>query len=401
MQDDDDIPVLTNRLQTASAPIASGPAQTVSKEMLDEITAQLKPQLMREITTELTPKIRHQLNETLIGESANIQKANQAYLSSAIHQLYEQKNHELDDKLKVIQETLQDNIATIMGENLTQLEKQSRAALLEKLEDEIKEVRDNLNQQVDEALETRVSETANFVKDSMLSETSALIDKTKADLTTELPALMHSNFEIIQKDMQQKLAEMQDKMVKDVREKVTDSLPELESSMAERVETKLGEVETASVNAISTRLNEQLEELKSGLYAAHKEEVSTQLLQMNENLSNQAKLDISQFVDSLKMESEKALQAKLADTFPVLYEGLSSNLITNLEQEIVTKAETVNENFKKQLDVDLPEIEATISNKVNAILDEAKPKIRQEINDYVLNEVKAAISAVRLSLGSE
>jgi len=393
---DDDIPVLTNRLQAASEP-----APSVSKEMLDEIAAQLKPQLMRDVATELAPKIRHQLNETLIGESANIQKANQAYLSSAIHQLYEQKNHELDDKLKVIQETLQDNIATIMGENLIQLEKQSRVALLEKLDGEIKDIRTNLNQHVDEALDTRVNETVNIVKDSMVAETSALVDKTKADLTTELPALMHSNFEIIQKDMQQNLAEIQDEMVKEVREKVTGSLPELESSMAERVEARLGEVEAASVNTISTRLNEQLEELKSGLYAAHKEEVSTQLLQLNEDLSSQAKLDINQFVDSLKMESEKALQTKLADTFPVLYEGLSSNLINNLEQEIVAKAETVNENFRKQLDVDLPEAEATINNKVNAILDEAKPKIRQEINDFVMSEVKAAISAVRLSFDAD
>src|SRR3989338_8324287 len=161
---DDDIPLLTEVHVAAQSLLK--PAQ-ITPDIIATIIAQIRPQLEDEIEKSIAQRLKNDMREELLdhllSESANIQKASQAYLSSAINQQTEQ---------------------LAQKSNLAQRE--AELAL-----------KQYVNGEVVKAQQTIVDQTALFV------------DKTRADFATEIPKLLLTNVEIIKSDLDHVFSQMQ------------------------------------------------------------------------------------------------------------------------------------------------------------------------------------------------
>lgn len=391
---DDDIPVLTNVLSSARQP--SSQSFPVSSDMVAKIAAEIKPQLVLEIEAAITPKIRERLNETLIGESANIQKANQAYLSSAINQLYEKKNALVEQKLTDMQNTIDANISGRVDSGISALEQKTNVALLAHLNDEIEATRQTLTQTIDVTLSERVAASVKEAQQAIMTDTASFVDKRKADLATELPAMMHANADIVKQDLVKEIELMQQKTTADINTKVNAMLPEMERTVMARLEEKLADFEGNAVDSMTKALTAQMADLQVTMFAEHQTNLQTELSGVYNDLTSQTKATLDAHVVRLQAESETSLQNKLAETFPSLYEGLSNNLLASLEKDISATSEQAKQAYKEQVNADLPAVEDVIGHKVSAILEASMPKIEAEISNKVRSEVETLVESVRL-----
>jgi len=396
---DDDLPVLRNALssgqQTSNQPIS------VSSEVVASIIAKIQPQLVKEIEAAITPKLREKLNDTLISESVNIQKANQSYLSSAIHQLYEQKVVQIEEKLVEIQDTLNANLNIKFDASLDALAQKSNVALLDQLNQQIKTARQELTSTIDHTLNERIAQSINDVQQNIMSSTVNFVDKTKADLATQLPTMMHNNVDIIKSDLSKSIADMQAKGLAEMQDKLNAEMPTLEAGMTTRLEEKFADLENKTVDIISQTLKVKMEQLHSELLVEHQAKLNTQLNEAYDVLVAKFQSEIASHAINIQSEAESTLQQKLGETFPSLYEGLSNDLIANLEQDFIATAEKVDENFKAKLTEELPKIDVMVETKVNSVLESSVGKVEAQLAEIVRMNIRSAIDSVKLVISDQ
>ena len=101
---EEDIPVLTDILSSDKSQSKGIP---LSPALLAEIVERIRPQLELDIEKNVTQKLKGKIREEILtglhSESANVQKANQAYLASALSQLYEQQEQRFEKRFEDLQ----------------------------------------------------------------------------------------------------------------------------------------------------------------------------------------------------------------------------------------------------------------------------------------------------------
>lgn len=348
MREDDDIPLLTDMVQ----PIAN--SFNVTPELVAEIAEKIRPQVAAEIEKYVVQKLklemRQELLDHLLTESANIQKANQAYISSALSQQHDQQS-----------------------ELIT---KQQRDAEV--------------------SLKQYVGDTLAAVQQQALDDTLGYVGKARADLATDIPRLMQTNADIIKADLENTLSQMQARATSEVDEKFTASLPGLQQQLAEQLQLTLADLEKATVDNATQALQEKTSQLRESIFAEQKVNLAQELAAIYKALTQHTQTELSVYLDSLQAQSQQELQQKLGDTFPALYQNLSNELTATLKTDFTALADNAKKDFMQGLSADLPTVEQALANKVHEILDVEVLRIEQTMTASIKAEIEKMVESVRL-----
>jgi hypothetical protein len=218
MREDDDIPLLTEVHALPAQALAK--AFNVTPELIAEIAEQIRPHVAADIEKTLAQKLKQEMKQELLdhllSESANIQKANQAYISSALNQQYDQQAQ--------------------------QIEQQQRDA--------------------ESALKQHINDTLTSVHQEAVGQALTMVDKARAERATDIPRLMHTNTEVIKSDLEHTLGQMQTQAVADVNEKITAALPDLQQTLTEQLQVTLADLQKNTVENATQGLQEQVSQLR-------------------------------------------------------------------------------------------------------------------------------------------
>lgn len=345
---DDDIPVLTEVLHTPIQAVEATP------ELIAMLIAQLKPQLEGEIEKSLMQKIKHSMRQELLdhllSESANIQKASQAYLSSALTQQSDQH-----------------------AERLSQMQRD-----------------------VENTLKMRVQDEVTAAQQNIIEQTTAFVDRARADMTTEIPKMLYSNVEIIKADLDQTFAHMQAQGVSEMQNKLMEALPQLENALTERLQATLSNLEKITVENAEHALQSRISRLHEDILVEHQANLAQELAAVYKELTQQTQVELSVYLDALQLQSQQQLQQKLGDTFPAIYQGLSNELSATLKTDFETLAESTKNDYKLALNAELPAVQEVLANKVVEILNDEMPKIEQSTIANIRSEIEHLLESVRL-----
>ena len=348
MREDDDIPLLTDLVQ----PIAN--SFNVTPELVAEIAEKIRPQVAAEIEKTVVHKLKLELHQELLdhllAESANIQKANQAYISSALNQQQDQQSELI--------------------------------------------IKQQHDAQV--SLQQYVGDTLATVQQQALDDTLAFVGKARADLATEIPKLMHTNADIIKTDLENTLSQMQAQAATELNEKFIASVPNLQQQLAEQLQLTLAALEKVSVDNATQALQEKTSQLRENIFADQKANLAQELAAIYKALTQHTQTELSVYLDSLQTQSQQELQQKLGDTFPALYQNLSNELTATLKTDFTALAENTKKDFIQGLSADLPSVEQALANKVHEILDVEVLRIEQVMTTAIKAEIERMIESVRL-----
>ncbi|MGZ8261576.1 MAG: hypothetical protein ACXWTU_01275, partial [Methylotenera sp.] len=136
---EEDIPLLTEVHASPAQPIIK--PVNITADLIAEIISQIKPQLKLQLEDEIeksiTQKLRKKMHDELIDnlrdESANIQKASLAYLSSALDRQFEQKSQLLEQKSELIQGETEATLKQYVSNELAAAQHASHASLSDAL----------------------------------------------------------------------------------------------------------------------------------------------------------------------------------------------------------------------------------------------------------------------------
>lgn len=395
---DDDIPLLTE--VHAAADKYSAKAVPLSADLLAEIISQIRPALEDEIGASIAKKfsikMHDELMDSLLSESANIQKANQAYLSSALNQQYEQQSAQLLQKFDLIQHTKEEALKQYISDEIARALEDSHRSLTDTINTAILHTQTLLSDKIKQTIDQELDSAIDGAQQAIMENTANFIDKAKADLATELPSMMHANAAILKADLEHALSQIQAQGITDVESRLTQALPAMEQALTAQLQETLASLEALTVENATHALQDKISRLHEDILSEHQANLSIELGSVYRELTQQTQTELSVYLEALQLQSQQQLEQKLGDTFPAIYQGLSNELSATLRNDFVLLAESAKTNFVNALEADLPAVELVLANKVQEILQLELPVIEQKMVASVSTEIEKLIDSVRL-----
>lgn len=395
---DDDIPLLTE--VHAAADKYSAKAVPLSADLLAEIISQIRPALEDEIGASIAKKfsikMHDELMDSLLSESANIQKANQAYLSSALNQQYEQQSAQLVEKFDLIQHTKKEALKQYISDEIARALEDSHRSLTDTINTAILHTQTLLSDKIKHTIDQELDSAIDGAQQAIMENTANFIDKAKADLATELPSMMHANAAILKADLEFALSQIQAQGITEVESRLTQALPAMEQALTAQLQETLASLEALTVENATHALQDKISRLHEDILSEHQTNLSIELGSVYRGLTQQTQTELSVYLEALQLQSQQQLEQKLGDTFPAIYQGLSNELSATLRNDFLLLAESEKTNFVNALEADLPAVELVLANKVQEILQLELPVIEQKMVASVSTEIEKLIDSVRL-----
>jgi hypothetical protein len=342
---EEEIPLLTE--VHAVSTNAAGKSVKLSVDLISGIIEQIKPQLEVEIQQSLARKFNTNMREELMNglnsESMKIQAA-------------------LSSEIKVALE-------------------HSQLSLVGKIEQKLKDEIDFASKKAQQAV---MENTVDFV------------NKTKADLATDIPKMLHTNTTIIKTDLDAELNKMQQDAIADAQARLVQDLTLVEQSLKSQLQNTVASIEVTAVENATHLLQEKMGQLHESLLIEHQANLTLELSAKYRELTQQAHSELNSYLDALQAQSQQHLEDKLGDTFPVLYQGLSDELGATLKRDFEGLANKAIQDFQHSLNANLPTVEQVLTSKVQEVLDAELPRIEQKIKASIEAEVGKLLGSVRL-----
>ena len=210
-------------------------------------------------------------------------------------------------------------------------------------------VEDELTEAIKHLVAQEVNHSVTSAKQSIVDCTSAAADKVRADFATEIPRMMHVNAEIVKADLVQALSQMQSQEV--------------------------AEVQTATL-----ALQDKVKRLHEDLLIEHQASLAAELAVVYQGLEAQSQAELALYLQALQLKSKQQLALDIDDAFPALYQSLSHDWGVTLKQELDVIADVTKNEFKQQLNTELPEIERNLIQNIKTEIEKLLDSVRLIFN---------------------
>ncbi len=288
-------------------------------------------------------------------------------------------------------------IARVTGHVRPRLEAEITASVLDNVRDAIKkDLIAELKQEVVKAQSALQTNTIDF------------IDKTKADLKTELPRMYQASADTAQMELSDHIAQMQTNTVSTVDRLLNDVLQTTVQAASEQIKSHVDSLQADSGATVAQFINTQTQDFQIALISEHQANLSNQLISFYETSRQQAEQAIKAQSEQLTIEANERLQADFTRELPVIYKQVvaqeqakiveeitiqltqslqtfPSHLIetqqTQLNQVLAGNFETHIEQAKLQVTAHLQKIESETLLNMQNNMDEAAPVIFAKASD--------------------
>lgn len=278
-----------------------------------------------------------------------------------------------------------------------QLEKAlAEAALIHQNELIKQEILGELRPLLSQEFQTQIATSIETAQQDLIRDTSDFLDKSKADLATELPQMYLARAEIFQADTVEKLAKLQESSIEALREEFNLVMPQLETSLIEKVNARLLDLQTATIEKVTDALQQQIADFHEATLEKMRQDLARDLPGVYQSIIEQANQTLVEQLKRLQEEASQALGVKMNETLPSIYALASTQVKTDLFAEMTDFANTTKQDFEIALKGEVPELEQLLKDRIHEAFANELPTMRQEISAQVNGEIEAMISSVRL-----
>lgn len=285
----------------------------------------------------------------------------------------------------------------VLGQLKPRIDEEIAEASLNHQNEKLKyEILDDLRPALSNEFQLQITTSLATYHQNLMDEMVNFLDKTKADLATEVPRIYHASAEIFQVDITEKLAALQEQSLLGLREEFAQVEPQLESELIEKVNVHLTDLQTSTIEKVTDILQQKISDFHEVTLDKMREDLALELPVIFQSVLEQGKLALEQQLNSLQEDASQELGNKIHETLPSIYSLASMQVKTELLAEMTEFAKTTKDSFEAGLKGDLPELEQLLKDRVREAFENELPTMRQEISAQVNNEIEAMIRSVRL-----
>ncbi len=281
------------------------------------------------------------------------------------------------------------------------LDKAITEAAIENQKETIKnEILDELRSPLVQQFNEETVNALEITKQSLIRDTGDFLDKTKADLTTEIPKMYQVRAKIFQAELIETYTKLQEQSILQLSTQFERLMPQLEIAMVEKVNGRLLDLQTLAIEKITGGLQEKITDFHQKAIEKIHHDLLHDLPMIYESIVEKANQDLAEQLKQLQEEASQVLSQKMYETLPSIYELASAQIKTDLFTEMSQFAKATKFDFETALKGEVPELEQLLKERIHEAFAGELPLMRQEISTQVNEEIEALIKSVRLVVGT-
>jgi hypothetical protein len=261
-------------------------------------------------------------------------------------------------------------IARLAGHVRPRLEAEITQSVLESVREVLK--KDLLIEMQDEIKSAQLSLEAN---------TRDFVDKTKADLKTELPAMYQASADLVLNSLSENITTLQTNELS----KFEAMLADVRQSCVQAANSQIGsEVEAMKTDAsarIMQDLNQELQAFQVQSLRSHQTQLDDEMTKTFQSINQNAKAELEQQLDAMQTEALTQMRATFIEAMPSIYtaavgeeqEAIITQISERLDQEMQAFQAQCLSNHQAQL-------RESMATTVEALSQTAKQDLQQQMN---------------------
>ena len=279
-------------------------------------------------------------------------------------------------------------IARVTGHVRPRLEAEITASILYSVSSAIKkEIIAELKQEVLNAQNALQINTINFV------------DKTKADLKTELPRMYQASAELVQLKLSDNIATMQTKAVSTVDRLLSDVLRTTVQAASDQIEAHVETLQAESSATLAQHINAQTQDFQVSLLSEHQANLAQQLNVFFDVSKQQAEQLIQALAETLTTQANERLQTDFTQQMPAIYaqalvqeqakiigvitDQLTQSLQTFQSQLINEHQMQLNQSLASNFDTHIEQAKTQVTTHLQSIQAESLLSMQNNLGDAV------------------
>ena len=258
----------------------------------------------------------------------------------------------------------------------------------------LENVRDTIKKDIIAELRAEINRT----QVSIEANTADFIDRTKADLKTELPRMYQASADLAHVNLSDKIASMQTDAVTKFDVLLTDIMQTSAQAASENVKSNAQALQAETSAQMALSMHAQMQHFQTELLNTHQAQLSEQLTAMLSVASQQAKDDMLHQMQMIQAEALAQMNATFNEAMPSIYAAAADDIKTKFADEMTVQSQQVREAFLTTINADLPVVQEVLQENIQQVLAIALPTLENDLRKQLTTELHDMLLKVKFVL---
>ena len=255
-------------------------------------------------------------------------------------------------------------------------------------------LRDDLKRDLIKELQTELHKT----KLSIEASTANFVDKTKADLKTELPRMYQASADLVHASLLDKTAVLQTEAVSKVDRLLTDVMQSSIQAASNEMSAYVEALKTDSTAHIMHDVNQQMQTFQTDLLQQHQAHIATELANAYQITIQAAEQDLRQQIQTMQNDALTQVRNNLNAEMPAIYNVASDEVKANFVAEMTVQTASLRDSFLSTVNGDLPAVQEVLRDNIQQILATALPALEDDLRRQLTSELQELLLKVKFVL---
>jgi len=191
----------------------------------------------------------------------------------------------------------------------------------------IEGLRDAIRKDVIKDLQIEIAKTQSAIESNMAN----FIDKTKADLKTDLPRMYQTSAELVQSSLADKIAGMQTAAVTQVDRILTDVMQLTTQTAGGEINTYVEALKTDAIASMQTELDQSMQAFRNESLQQHQMQLTSDFATAYQTITQSAEQDLQQQIQTLQTDAITQVRTELSEALPAIYSTAAEQVKANVD----------------------------------------------------------------------
>ncbi len=258
----------------------------------------------------------------------------------------------------------------------------------------LENLRDALKKDLIKDLQAEVAKT----KLSIEGGVGDFVDKTKADLKTELPRMYQASADLVHASLQERIVLLQTDVVTKVDRLLTDVMQTSAQAATAEIDTHIEALKTEASQNVVNDLTQKMQAFHDTSLQQQQTQAHEALTNVYQDISQQASQALQQHMQTIQDEALTQVRTDLNAALPDIYTAAVSEVKSKFVEEMDTQTLALKQDFLTAVNGDLPSVQEVLRDNIQQILAGALPALEQDLRLQLTDELQQLLLKVKFVL---
>ena len=241
------------------------------------------------------------------------------------------------------------------------------------------------------------------------ANTCNFVDKTKADLKTELPHMYQSSAELVFKNLSEKIAGLQTDAITTLDTSITQVTEQSLQVAIEAMHSMVAGLQAETCAQIAHNLNQEMEAFQAQSVSQHQTQLAQSIkshqTQLEQSLISNFEFinlntedDLAERLRLIQTETVEQMRSTLNAAIPSIYAAAGDEVKAKFADDMAMQSEQLRESFLATINADLPAVKEVMRENIQQVLATSLPNLELDLRNRLTEDIHDLLLKVKFVL---